>query len=115
VIAERFGVSASVIVNQVENQLTRGAIEAVSRGGHRCRRRGRAVARRVGPRGDPARDAIHLRRIAAAREALERADQELRDAVAAALAAGDSWAVVGRAMGSTRQGSYHRFGRDASG
>ena len=46
---------------------------------------------------DPAdaRDATHFRRIVAAREAAEAAQDEQRAAVAAARAAGDSWAMIG--------------------
>lgn len=58
------------------------------------------------------RDASHFRRIIAARKALEAAQQELRDAVAAARSAGDSWTVVGAAMGTTKQAAYQRFARD---
>jgi 3-keto-L-gulonate-6-phosphate decarboxylase len=58
------------------------------------------------------RDASHFRRIIAARKALEAAQQELRDAVAAARSAGDSWTVVGAAMGTTKQAAYQRFAHD---
>jgi hypothetical protein len=58
------------------------------------------------------RAASHFRRIIAARKALEAAQQELRDAVAAARSAGDSWAVVGAAMGTTKQAAYQRFAHD---
>lgn len=46
------------------------------------------------------RDASHFRRIIEAKNGLEAADRELRDAVAAARAAGDSWTVIGAAMGT---------------
>lgn len=59
----------------------------------------------------PARDAQHFRRILAARKSLDDAERELRDAVAAARAAGDSWAVIGAALDTTRQAAYQRFGR----
>lgn len=65
----------------------------------------------VDPDTHPSSDAIHFRRIIAAREALEAAEKELRDAVAAARAAGDSWTSIGAAMGTTRQGAYQRFGK----
>jgi hypothetical protein len=58
------------------------------------------------------RDASHFRRIIAARKAVEAAQRELRDAVAAAREAGDSWTVVGAAMGTTKQAAYQRFARD---
>ena len=60
---------------------------------------------------DPAdaRDASHMRRIIAANEALEAAQTELRDAVNAAREAGDSWAVIGVALGISRQAAQQRF------
>lgn len=60
----------------------------------------------------PARDAAHFRRILAARKAVADAEQELRDAVHAAREAGDSWTVIGAALGTSRQAAYQRFGRD---
>lgn len=59
------------------------------------------------------RDAQHFRRIVRAREHLEAAERELRDAVAAARKAGDSWTVIGAALGVTRQSAWERFGRTA--
>lgn len=56
-------------------------------------------------------DATNFRRIVRAREAVEQADAELRDAVAQARADGDSWAAIGAALGVTRQAAYQRFGR----
>lgn len=64
---------------------------------------------------DPAtvewRDAQHFRRIVTARMNVEDAERELRDAVEAARDAGDSWTVIGAAMGTTRQAAYQRFGK----
>ncbi len=60
----------------------------------------------------PARDAQHFRRIIAARRGIEEAEEELRAAVRAARAAGDSWAVIGAALDTTRQAAFQRFGRD---
>lgn len=57
-------------------------------------------------------DASHFRRIIAARKVLEAAQQELREAVAAARSAGDSWSIVGAAMGTTKQAAYQRFAHD---
>lgn len=57
------------------------------------------------------RDASHFRRIIAARKGLDAAEQELRDAVAAARAAGDSWTVIGAALGTTKQAASQRFGK----
>jgi len=58
-----------------------------------------------------ARDATHLRRIIAAAEALTTAELELRAAVAAARAAGDTWDMIGVGLGVSRQAAYQRFGR----
>ncbi len=58
------------------------------------------------------RDASHFRRIIGAKNGLEAADRELRDAVAAARAAGDSWTVVGAAMGTSKQAAFQRFSKD---
>lgn len=66
------------------------------------------------PAATSARDAAHFRRIIAARKNLAAAEQELRDAVQAARDAGDSWAVIGAALETTRQGAFQRFRRPAS-
>lgn len=63
------------------------------------------------PATTPARDAVHFRRMIAARTALSDADRELHEAVAAARAAGDSWTIVGAALDITRQAAQQRFGR----
>jgi hypothetical protein len=47
----------------------------------------------------------------AAKENLGRAEQELRDAVAEARDAGDSWTVVGAALETSRQNAFQRFGK----
>ncbi|ORB75836.1 hypothetical protein [Mycobacterium scrofulaceum] len=61
---------------------------------------------------DPAdvRDATHFRRIRAAmtNNATQAA---LAAAVAAARAAGDSWAVIGAALGIGAQGAEQQYGR----
>jgi hypothetical protein len=56
-----------------------------------------------------ARDATHFRRIIAASKAFIEAETELRSSVAAARAAGDSWAIIGAALGVTRQAAQQRF------
>ncbi len=61
---------------------------------------------------DALRDATHFRRIVAARKELGNAERELRDAVAAARAAGDSWTIIGAAMGTTKQAAFQRFSKD---
>jgi hypothetical protein len=57
-----------------------------------------------------ARDGAHYRRIVAAAEAVDAASSDLDDAVAAARAAGDTWAMIGVALGVSRQAAYQRFG-----
>lgn len=64
------------------------------------------------PTTHPARDAVHFRRIITARKAVADAEQELRDAVKAARAAGDSWTVIGAALDTTRQAAFQRFAGD---
>lgn len=62
---------------------------------------------------DPAqikfRDASHIREIMAAKEARDEADARLSQAVAAARAAGDSWTVVGAALGVSKQAAQQRY------
>lgn len=61
------------------------------------------------------RDALHFRKIIAARKKVAEAEQELRDAVQAARDAGDSWTVIGAALDTTRQAAFQRFGKPAKG
>ena len=63
------------------------------------------------PATTPARDATHFRQIRAARASLTQAEADLREAVASARDAGDSWTVIGAALETTRQAAYQRFGR----
>lgn len=58
------------------------------------------------------RDANTVRAIIAAVEQLAAAEQTLRKAVADARAAGDSWTVIGAALGTTRQAAQMRFRTD---
>ncbi|MGO0577698.1 hypothetical protein [Ornithinimicrobium panacihumi] len=58
-----------------------------------------------------ARDAVHFRRIIAAKEGMAQAERELHDAVRAAREAGDSWLSIGLALGVTKQAAQKRFGR----
>jgi Tfp pilus assembly protein PilF len=62
------------------------------------------------PAAHSARDAVHFRRILAARQGIAAAEQELRDAVKAARDAGDSWTVIASALDTTRQAAQQRFG-----
>lgn len=66
------------------------------------------------PAETPAEDPRDLRRIGLAQRALEDAEQDLRNSVAAARAAGRSWAEVGRSLGVTRQAAQMRFGKTAA-
>lgn len=61
---------------------------------------------------DSLRDGAAFRRIIAARKGVSVAEQELRDAVKAARAAGESWSVIGLALDTTRQAAFQRFGKD---
>ena len=61
------------------------------------------------------RDALHFRKIIAARKKVAEAEHELRDAVQAARDAGDSWTVIGAALDTTRQAAFQRFGKTAKG
>ena len=63
------------------------------------------------PATTPARDAAPFRRVVAARATADDADRQLREAVAAARAAGDSWTVIGAALDVTHQAAQQRFGR----
>jgi hypothetical protein len=65
----------------------------------------------IGPDTHPARDATAFRKIIAAREAVKEAERALGRAVAEARAAGDSWTVIGAALGTTRQAAFQRFGQ----
>lgn len=56
------------------------------------------------------RRAPDLRRISAARVAAEKAEAELDAAVSAARAKGDSWEVIGAALGTSARTARERFG-----
>ncbi len=59
------------------------------------------------------RDGIHLRRIAAAKEAVERDEAELTAAVVAAREAGDSWTMIGLMLGTSKQNAHRKYGHIA--
>ena len=62
---------------------------------------------------DPAattgRDASHFRAIIAANAAVADAEERLRAAVREARAAGDSWTLIGAALGVSKQAAQQRF------
>ena len=62
------------------------------------------------PGTNPARDAVHFRRIQTAHANLSAAEDDLREAVQAARDAGDSWTIIGAALNTTRQAAQQRFG-----
>lgn len=64
----------------------------------------------IEPATHPGRDAAHFRHIVAARAGVAQAETELREAVRAARAAGDSWTVIGAALEISRQAAQQRFG-----
>ncbi|MFT3872235.1 MAG: hypothetical protein QM714_06240 [Nocardioides sp.] len=66
----------------------------------------------VDPMTHASRDATPFRRILAACRQVAEAEQELRDAVKAAREAGDSWAIIGAALDTSRQAAFQRFGKD---
>lgn len=57
------------------------------------------------------RDAKHFRAIVAANKSVSAAQDELRTAVLDARTAGDSWTVIGAALGITKQAAQQRFSR----
>lgn len=80
-----------------------------------------AIAAAASPRpyrkapGDTIDDLIRWRpavaRLHSAADDAKQADARLREAVLAARVDGCSWAVVGDAIGVSRQAAYQRFGR----
>ena len=88
--------------------------EFLRRGDLRLRRRTSTTSSGCWDDLDPssvtARDAVHFRRIIAAKEGVERAERELQDAVREAREAGDSWLSIGLALGVSKQAAHKRFG-----
>jgi hypothetical protein len=56
------------------------------------------------------RDAKNFRAIIAAQKGVDDADANLRDVVRKARLAGDSWTVIGAALGVSKQAAQQRFG-----
>ncbi|CED90686.1 hypothetical protein [Actinomyces succiniciruminis] len=65
------------------------------------------------PARTPSRDATHFRRIIAAKKHVIDAEQDLARAVADARAAGESWTVIGAALGVSKQAAHKRFGHSS--
>ncbi|OAD97674.1 hypothetical protein A6A22_19880 [Arthrobacter sp. OY3WO11] len=65
---------------------------------------------RLSPAPHTDRDALDFRRITAARTAAAKAEAELEAAVTAARANGDSWEVIGAALGTSARTAQERFG-----
>lgn len=65
---------------------------------------------RLSPAPHVDRDAADFRRITAARTAAAKAKAELDAAVSAARANGDSWEVIGAALGTSARTARERFG-----
>lgn len=61
------------------------------------------------------RDGKHLREIGRALSALEAAEEQLKGAIATAHAAGDSWAMIGVVLGTSKQAAHRRFGQSSVG
>jgi hypothetical protein len=59
----------------------------------------------------PARDAAHFRAIVAAAHEAHEAEARLVQAVTEAREAGDSWTVVGAALGVTKQAAQQWYSR----
>lgn len=62
------------------------------------------------PARNPSRDAVHFRRIVTAQRRVDEACEESARAVASARAAGDSWTVIGAALGVSKEAVRKRFG-----
>lgn len=65
---------------------------------------------RLSPAPHVDRGAAEFRRITAARTAAAKAEAELDAAVTAARAKGDSWEVIGAALGTSARAARERFG-----
>ena len=64
---------------------------------------------------DPAsvdwKDASHFRAIRAANDVIDSGQRALVQAVIAARSAGDSWTIIGAALGVSKQAASERFGK----
>lgn len=57
----------------------------------------------------PLRDGTHLRAVAAARKVVEEAEAMLVESIRAALAAGDSWTMIGLALRTSKQNAHRKY------
>ena len=69
----------------------------------------------LGPNTLVGRSSHHFLRILMARLRLKAAQIELGDAVAEAYRNGASWAMIGAALGTSRQNAQQRYGRHVGG
>lgn len=101
--------------NTVRNWCDDGTITGIWRRGESGFRRipesevQRLLAERPGVPRSTVREG-RARRIKAAKRAIKEAEGELRAAVQAAHDAGDSWSMIGKALGISRQAAHERFG-----
>ena len=65
----------------------------------------------LGPNTLVGRSSHHFLRILMARLHLKAAEIQLDDAVAEAYREGASWAMIGAALGTSRQNAHQRYGR----
>jgi hypothetical protein len=65
----------------------------------------------IDPSSVEVRDGDHIRAIAAAVAALNEAELKLETAVRDAKMAGESWNVIGVALGTSRQAAHRKFAR----
>jgi len=65
----------------------------------------------LSPATHPARDAASFHAIRSALRQVDEAEAVLRVAVKQAREAGDSWAVIGAALGTSRHAARERFGK----
>jgi len=60
-------------------------------------------------RNKPLRDGTHLRAVAAARKVVEEAEAMLVESIRTALAAGDSWTMIGLALHTSKQNAHRKY------
>jgi hypothetical protein len=60
-------------------------------------------------RDKPLRDGTHLRAVAAARKIVEEAEAMVVESIRTALAAGDSWTMIGLALHTSKQNAHRKY------